>query len=81
MEDGRGAVALLNAVRPARVVNMMTEDEALKAGVVDGRRRYFKVTDGKNNLALPLDRLDWFRSESVFLGNGDPNDPSDKGRQ
>ena len=79
VEDGRGAVALLNAVRPARVVNMMTEEEALKAGVVDGRRRYFKVADGKNNLALPLDRLDWFRSESVFLGNGDTNDPSDKG--
>ena len=63
VEDGRGAVALLNAVRPARVLNVMTEDEALKAGIVDGRRRYFKVTDGKNNLALPLDRLDWFRSE------------------
>ena len=79
VEDGRGAVALLNAVRPARVINVMTEDEALKAGIVDGRRRYFKVTDGKNNLALPLDKLDWFRSESVFLGNGDPSDPSDQG--
>jgi hypothetical protein len=47
--------------------------------VADGRRRYFKVTDGKNNLALPLDKLDWFRSESIFLGNGDPNDPNDRG--
>ena len=36
MEDGRGAVALLNAVRPARVLNVMTEDEAAKAGVTDG---------------------------------------------
>jgi hypothetical protein len=79
VEDGRGAVALLNAVRPARVFNVMTEDEALKAGIVDGRRRYFKVTDGKNNLALPPDRLDWFRSESICLGNGDPSDPSDQG--
>ena len=33
VEDGRGAVALLNAVRSARVLNMMTEDEAAKAGV------------------------------------------------
>ena len=79
VEDSRGASALLNAVRPARVINAMTEDEALKGGIADGRKRYFKVTDGKNNLALPLDKLDWFRSESVFLGNGDPSDPSDKG--
>ena len=62
VEDGRGAVALLNAVRPARVLNVMTEDEAIKGGVIDGRRRYFRVTDGKNNLALPADKADWFRS-------------------
>ena len=79
VEDGRGASALLSAVRPARVLNVMTEDEALKGGIVDGRRRYFKVEDGKNNLALPPDKLDWFRSESIFLGNGDPNDPNDNG--
>jgi len=79
VEDGRGAVALLNAVRPARVLNVMTEDEAIKGGVIDGRRRYFRVTDGKNNLALPVDKLDWFRSESIDLGNGDPDDPHDRG--
>ena len=79
VEDGRGAVALLNAVRPARVLNMMTEDEAAKAGVTDGRKRYFRVTDGKNNLALPADKLDWFRSASVDLGNGDPDDLLDRG--
>jgi hypothetical protein len=79
VEDGRGAVALLNAVRPARVLNIMTEDEAIKGGVVDGRRRYFRVTDGKNNLALPADKLDWFRSVSIDLGNGDPDDPHDRG--
>ena len=75
VEDGRGAVALLNAVRPARVLNVMTEDEANKAGISDGRRRYFKITDGKNNLALPVDKMDWFRSTSIDLGNGDPDDP------
>ena len=76
VEDGRGAVALLNAVRPARVLNVMTEDEAAKAGVTDGRKRYFRITDGKNNLALPADKVDWFRSASVDLGNGAPNDRS-----
>ena len=80
MEDGRGAVALLNAVRPARVLNVMTEDEATKAGVVDGRRRYFRVSDGKNNLALPADKTEWFRSASIDLRNGcDPRNPLDKG--
>ena len=76
VEDGRGASALLSAVRPARVLNVMTEDEAAKAAVVDGRRRYFKVEDGKNNLALPPDKLDWYRSESIFLGNGASPGPS-----
>lgn len=79
VEDGRGAVALLNAVRPARVLNVMTEEEAIKAGITDGRKRYFKVTDGKNNLSLPLDKLNWFRSASVNLGNRDPRDLLDEG--
>jgi hypothetical protein len=39
----------------------------------------FRVTDGKNNLALPVDKLDWFRSVSIDLGNGDPDDPHDRG--
>ena len=69
VEDGRGAVALLNAVRPARVLNVMTEDEAAKAGIADGRKRYFRVSDGKNNLALSADKVEWFRSASVDLGN------------
>jgi hypothetical protein len=79
VEDGRGAVALLNAVRPARVLNVMTEEEATKAGISDGRKRYFRITDGKNNLSLPVDKLDWFRSATINLGNGDPNNPLDRG--
>jgi hypothetical protein len=77
VEDGRGAVALLNAVRPARVVNVMTEAEAASAGVEDGRKRYFRISDGKNNLSLPVDKVNWFRSASVNLENIDPNDPFD----
>ena len=79
MEDGRGAVALLNAVRPACVLNAMAEEEAKKAGVRDSRRRYFKVADGKNNLALPVEKLDWFRSASIDLGNGGPEDSEGQG--
>src|SRR3954451_24144816 len=52
VEDGRGAVALLAAVRSAQVLNKMTPDEGNKAGV-ENHRQYFKVENGKANLAPP----------------------------
>jgi hypothetical protein len=69
VEDGRGAVAVLNAVRSAQVLNKMTPDEGAKAGV-DNHRQYFKVDNGKANLAPPPEGKDWFRIVSVSLGNG-----------
>lgn len=70
VDDGRGGSALLAKVRSARVLNAMTEDEAARAGV-EKRRAYFRVTNGKANLAPPAEGLDWYRLESVELGNGD----------
>jgi AAA domain len=70
VEDGRGAVALLAAVRSAQVLNKMTSDEGAKAGV-DNHRQYFKVENGKANLAPPPEGKDWFRIVGVPLGNGD----------
>jgi hypothetical protein len=70
VEDGRGAGALLMAVRSAQVLNKMTSDEATKAGIVN-HREYFKVEDGKANLAPPPEGKDWYRIISVWLGNGD----------
>ncbi len=70
VEDGRGAVALLAAARSARVLNVMTEPEAEKAGV-ERRRSHFRVTNGKANLAPPPDGSTWYRFTSVELGNGD----------
>jgi hypothetical protein len=69
VEDGRGAVALLAAARSARVLNVMTEAEASTAGV-DRRRSYFRVDNGKANLAPPPDHSAWFKFESQNLGNG-----------
>jgi hypothetical protein len=69
VEDGRGAIALRDAVRTAWVLNRMSEDEAEKAGV-DTRFRYFRVNNGKSNLALPSDKADWYKMESVYLNNG-----------
>jgi hypothetical protein len=70
VEDGRGAVAVLAAVRSAQVLNKMTPDEGAKAGV-ENHREYFKVENGKANLAPPPEGKDWYRIVSVDLGNGD----------
>ena len=40
VEDGRGASALLAAVRSARSVNTMTKDEEDKAGVTSRRQLF-----------------------------------------
>lgn len=69
VEDGRGAVALLAATRSARVLNVMSEDEAAKANV-ENRRLHFRVTDGKASMSPPVERSDWHKMESVGLGNG-----------
>ena len=70
VEDGRGAVAVLAAVRSAQVLNKMTPDEGTKAGV-DNHRQYFKVENGKANLAPPPEGKEWYRIVGVPLGNGD----------
>src|SRR5207342_1656868 len=69
VEDGRGAVAVLAAVRSAQALNKMTIDEGAKAGV-DNHRQYFKVENGKANLAAPPEGKDWYRIVPVSLGNG-----------
>jgi hypothetical protein len=69
VEDGRGAVALLAAVRSAQVLNKMTPEEATKAGVAS-HRGYFKVENGKANLAASSEGQDWYQIVSVRLGNG-----------
>jgi RecA-family ATPase len=71
VEDGRGASALLAAVRSARTVNTMTKDDATKANVSDERRRYFRVDNGKANLAPPSEKAIWRHFQSVALDNGD----------
>ncbi|MBL0404698.1 AAA family ATPase [Microvirga aerilata] len=71
VEDGRGASALLAAVRSARTVNTMTKDDATRAGITDERGRYFRVDNGKANLAPPSEKATWRYFRSVPLDNGD----------
>lgn len=77
VEDGRGASALLAAARSGRVLNTMSPDEAAKAGV-ENRRLYFRVENGKANLAPPPDAATWYRLQSVALGNGSGDRPGDR---
>jgi hypothetical protein len=76
VDDGRGGSALLAKVRSARTLNGMNEEEASRAGV-ENRRAYFRVQNGKANLAAPTDAADWYRLESVDLGNGGDGKPGD----
>lgn len=76
VEDGRGAVALLNAARSARVLNPMSKEERERAGVKPGTA-YFRVENGKANLAPPSEGAEWFQVVSIDLGNGDGFEPSD----
>lgn len=70
VEDARGASALISKARAARVLNLMTADEAARAGV-ENRKGYFRVDSGKANLApASTDGSRWYRMESVSLGNG-----------
>lgn len=69
VEDGRGAGALLAGVRSARVLNTMTEQQAAEWGI-DERRLYFRVDNGKANLAPPASGAKWRKLIDVDLENG-----------
>lgn len=70
IDDARGAVALLGAARSVRVLNRMTEDQAAKANVKEGRNSYFQVTRGKANMSPNVGDGEWRHLENVGLGNG-----------
>src|SRR5205807_498487 len=62
-EDLRGGSSQIGAVRAARALNKMTEDEGAKAGV-DDPWRHIRIDDGKGNNAPPA-KARWVRLESV----------------
>ena len=69
VESSRGAKALTDACRSVRAINRMTEKEGQDSGV-DNPRLHFRAFNDKANLAPPADHSDWFKIESVQLGNG-----------
>jgi len=68
VEDGRGASAMLAAVRSARVLNPMSKEERERADVKPSEA-YFRVENGKANLAPPAEGAEWYQVASVLLGN------------
>ena len=68
--DARGAGSGVDAVRSARVVNVMDKENADSFGIdQDERESYLKVTNGKPNMAKKSGKGIWYRLESVNLGN------------
>jgi hypothetical protein len=71
VEDGRGASAIVWAVRNARVLNFMTPEEAIKLGITeDERRLHIRITNGKANMG-PLGKAKWMKIAIENLSNGD----------
>ena len=78
VDDARGAVALIGAVRSARVLNPMCAEDAERAEIEPkDRRSYFRVDDGKSNMAPPVDKATWRRLIGVPLDNGTADEPGD----
>lgn len=74
VEDARGAVALIGAARSVRVLNRMSQEQAVAACVSEEDRfSYFNIHQGKANLTRMATGQDWRQLVSVALGNGDPN--------
>lgn len=77
-EDARGASSLIGAARSVRVINLMSLDEAAKADINPNERRlYFRIDNGKSNMAPPAAVASWRRLIGVGLGNGTSTYPED----
>ena len=74
--DARGASALIGGVRSARVLNAMSEAEA-ETHNIENRFSYFRVDNGKSNLAPRSDKSSWFHILGFEMGNGTDDQPGD----
>jgi hypothetical protein len=70
VEHSRGASALNDGARASRTLNVMSSEEAGKAGITNPYA-YVRIDDAKRNLAPRSERSVWFRIDSHMLPNGD----------
>jgi hypothetical protein len=68
-DDSRGARALVDRARSVRLLSPMSVKEA-ELAAIEERRRFFRLINGKANMALPPDKTVWRQLVSVSLGNG-----------
>ena len=72
IDSVRGAGSLIGAARAARVVNRMSEDEAVRLGVDPSEARsIMRVDDGKSNLAPPAAVAVYRKMQGVQIANGE----------
>jgi RecA-family ATPase len=72
IDSVRGAGSLIGAARAARVVNKVSEDDAMKLGVdVEKAKGIFRVDDGKANLSPPADKSTYRQMIGVKIDNGE----------
>lgn len=72
IDSVRGAGSLIGAARAARIINRVSEEDALKLGVDPAdARSIFRVDDGKANLAPPAHAAVYRRMVSVEIDNGE----------
>lgn len=72
MDAARGASSLAGAVRSARTLSGMSEDEAAGFGIEAVRRSwYLRIDNAKANMSAPAEKVDWMERHSVELPNGD----------
>lgn len=77
LESARGAKAIADAVRAARVLNPMDERSAGEFGIdAADRREFVRIDNAKANLA-PAGSARWVRIVSQPLGNATPERPGD----
>ena len=76
VDDFRGAGALIPAVRSARLLATMTQEEAERAGQAE-RYRFFRVIDCKKNMAARSSDTPWREIVAMDLRNGKDGEPSD----
>ena len=72
IDSVRGAGSLIGAARAARVINKVSQEDAMKLGVNEVEALgIFRVDDGKANLAPPAAKAVYRRMEGVKLPNGE----------
>ncbi len=71
IDDVRGAVAMIGSARSVRLMSAMSEKEAQAFGIESKERRHYVSVNpyGKANFAAPVDARDWFKLETIALGN------------